>query len=137
MTALPTKAVMQLRRNIGREGPIANTCTENGASKYYDAATFYRASAGLHQLTGDFFRSSSFVKISIPGSTSAAVVPFKKPLLQLCVLQLPAHVTHSPVWNIVSQAQIAFDGLAGSTVHFALRHSAHGVPAAHFITRLP
>lgn len=99
--------------------------------------TFYRASAGLHQLTGDFFRSSSFVKKSIPGDTSAKVVPFKKPLLQLCVLQLPAHVTHSPVWNLVSQAQIAFDGSAGSTVHFALRHSAHGVPAGHFIKRLP
>ena len=115
----------------------SRTADYSGASKYYDATTFYRASAGLHDLTGDFFRSSSFTKKSIPGVTSTTVVPFKKPLLQLCVLQLPAHVTHSPVWNLVSQAQIAFDGSAGSTVHFALRHSAHGVPPGHFIKRLP
>ena len=88
-------------------------------------------------MTGDFFRSSSFVKKSTPGDISATVVPFKKALLQLCVLQLPAHVTHSPVWTLVSQAQVTFDGSAGSTVHFALRHSAHGVPAGHFIKRLP
>jgi hypothetical protein len=57
---------------------------------------FYRASAGLHQLTGDFFRSSSSVKKTTPGDISATVVPFKKALPQLCVLQLPARVTHSP-----------------------------------------
>ena len=112
-----------------RERVKASPCSEP-----YD---FYRASAGLHQLTGDFFRSSFFTKKSTPGDISATVVPFKKPLLQLCVLQLPAHVTHWPVWNMVWQAQVAFDGSAGSTVHFALRHSAHGVPAGHFIKRLP
>jgi hypothetical protein len=113
------------RRAIRRWGvgdPSASSTVETQSARI----GFYRVSAGLHQLTGDFFRSSSFVKKSTPGDISAIVVPFKKALLQLCVLQLPAHVTHSPVWTIVSQAQIAFDVSAGSTVHFALRHSARG-----------
>jgi hypothetical protein len=61
-----------------RERVKASPCSEP-----YD---FYRASAGLHQLTGDFFRSSFFTKKSTPGDISATVVPFKKGLAAtLCV----------------------------------------------------
>jgi hypothetical protein len=53
------------------------------ASRRSTYNSLYRASAELHQLTGDFFRSSSFIKKSTPGDISATVVPFKKALLQL------------------------------------------------------
>src|SRR5262249_1071029 len=48
----------------------------------------------------------------------------------------PPAVIHSPVRS-TSQAQMAFFGLAGSTVHGLLRHQVQGVPAAHFNVRLP
>src|SRR5262249_33487166 len=72
----------------------------------------------------------------VPSSTSLSDAPDQYAVLHVAVLQLPPAVIHSPVRKI-SQAQIAFFGLAGSTVQGLLRHQVHGVPLGHFKPRLP
>ena len=73
---------------------------------------------------------------SVPSLKSGIVAPDQYAVLQVAVLQPPPAVIHSPV-RLMSQAQIAFFGLAGSTVHGLLRHHVQGVPDGHFNTRLP
>jgi hypothetical protein len=99
-------------------------------------ANAYRASARLHQFTGDFFSLSCFTKKSVPSLKSLRGAPDQYAVLHVAVLQLPPAVIHSPVRS-TSQAQMAFFGLPGSTVHGLLRHHVQGVPAAHFNVRLP
>lgn len=85
----------------------------------------YRASARLHQFTGDFFSLSCFTKKSVPSLKSLRGAPDQYAVLHVAVLQLPPAVIHSPVRS-TSQAQMAFFGLAGSTVHGLLRHQVQG-----------
>src|SRR5262245_18343730 len=88
------------------------------------------------QCTGDFFNLSCFTKKSVPSLKSLRGAPDQYAVLHVAVLQLPPAVIHSPVRS-TSQAQMAFFGFAGSTVHGLLRHQVQGVPAAHFNVRLP
>jgi hypothetical protein len=79
---------------------------------------------------------SCFTKKSVPSLKSLRGAPYQYAVLHVAVLQLPPAVIHSPLRS-TSQAQMAFFGLARSTVHGLLRHQVQGVPAAHFNVRLP
>src|SRR5262249_17465323 len=113
--------------NAGGEGQ--GRCRAGGQNPY-------RASAARHQFTRDFLSLSCFTPQTVPSLKSLRGAPDQYAVLQVTVLQLPPAVIHSPVRS-TSQAQMAFFGLAGSTVHGLLRHHVQGVPAAHFSVRLP
>ena len=85
----------------------------------------HRALAARHQVTGDFFSFRDFSRKSVPSEKASSGAADQYAVLQVALLQLPPAVIHSPV-RTTSQAQMAFLGLAGSTVQGLSRHHVQG-----------
>src|SRR5437899_5834720 len=107
-----------------------------GGERRLHARGRHRALAARHQVTGDFFSLRDFSRKSVPSEKASSGAADQYAVLQVAVLQLPPAVIHSPV-RTTSQAQMAFLGLAGSTVQGLSRHHVQGVPDGHFKVFLP
>ena len=97
---------------------------------------FHLAAVCGHALTGDFLILSCLSRKFVASENASAGAADQYAVLHVAALQLPPAVIDAPV-RTISQAHIAFFGLAGSTVHGLLRHQVQGAPDWHVSVFFP